>query len=86
MFRQSDIWDRAVSCDSESRRNTDLQHRAAFELLRDMWIAVANEMPFLSERELTEQVEIVEGIGEGLCGRRSDRDVRRQRAWAASLH
>ena len=86
MLRQSDIWDRAVSCDGESRRDADVQRRAAFELLRDMWIAVANELPYLTPRELAEQVEIVEGIGDCLCGRRRDPDIQRQRAWIATLH
>ncbi len=69
MFHQSDIWDRAAGCDCASRSHSDLQRRAALELLRDMWIAVANELPYLTPRELAAQVEIVEGIGSCLCGR-----------------
>ncbi len=81
MLQQSDIWDRAAQCDHESRSHSDLQRRAALELLRDMWIAVANELPYLTPRELAAQMEIVEGIRDCLCGRRKQMQAVRQATW-----
>jgi hypothetical protein len=65
---QTDIFDRAAACDRASRIAVYEQRRVALELLRDMWIAVANEAPYLSRAALVEQVDVVEGISDCLCG------------------
>ena len=62
MLSQSDIFQRAEECERACEAAADDQRKVMFELLRDMWIALANETPFLPARVLEEQVELVERI------------------------
>jgi hypothetical protein len=62
LLSQADIFERARACERASQAASDPQRKVMLELLRDMWIALANEVPFLSETMLSEQLEIVERI------------------------
>jgi len=59
---QADIFDRAEQCERASREAADPERQKLLALLREMWISVANESPFLSPFELSEQFRMVEGI------------------------
>jgi len=59
---QADIFERAAQCDRESRQAGDPERRKVLALLREMWISVANETPFMSPSELSEQIRVVERI------------------------
>ena len=59
---QADIFARAAECERASRQIGDPERRKLLALLCEMWITVANESPFLSPSELSEQLRVVENI------------------------
>jgi hypothetical protein len=62
LLSQADIFERAEQCERASQAAADSQRKVMLELLRDMWIALANETPFLPEAVIEEQVRIIERI------------------------
>jgi hypothetical protein len=72
---QVDPWEKAADCDRALRISLDPVHREILANIREFWIALAQERPFLSEEELAKQAET---IGR-LHARMASRD-------AASIH
>jgi len=66
-----DPWEKAADCDRALRISLDPVHREILANIREFWIALAREQPFLSEEELARQAE---AIGR-LHARMASRDV-----------
>jgi hypothetical protein len=66
MNSQSDLFERAAACDRLRDEETDEIRKTAFRLLRDMWIALANESAEMSREELTQEVSALAEIQSGL--------------------
>jgi hypothetical protein len=60
--RQGEIFERAAACERASQSALDPQRKVTLALLREMWIALANELPYLSEATIREHVLAVEKI------------------------
>jgi hypothetical protein len=62
LHSQAEIFDRAAACELIGRQAGDLRGRTACDLMRDLWIALANEAPYLQQSVLIEQVDLIETI------------------------
>jgi hypothetical protein len=62
MFRQSELFDRAAECGRLIELETDEVKKTALGLLRQMWIALANESPSMTERELAKEIAAIEEL------------------------
>jgi hypothetical protein len=51
-----DPWEKAADCERALRLTLDPVHRAN---IREFWISLANERPFLSEHEFARQAEAI---------------------------
>jgi len=56
---QVDPWEKAADCDRALRISLDPVHREILTNIREFWIALAQERPFLSEEELARQAEAI---------------------------
>jgi hypothetical protein len=67
MISQADLFDRATSYEGLARAEGDETRKKVWLLLRDMWIALANESATISEEKLAMEVaEAVEQIHQTL--------------------
>ena len=58
----AEIFERAAACERASQSALDPQRKVTLALLREMWIALANELPYLCEATIREHVLAVEKI------------------------
>ncbi len=68
MLQQADLFDRAKDCERALNAAGDPEKKIAFRILRDMWIALANESSGLSEVDLARQVAAIEELQSTLAG------------------
>jgi hypothetical protein len=54
-----DPWEKAADCERALRLTLDPVHRANLANIREFWISLANERPFLSEDEFARQAEAI---------------------------
>jgi hypothetical protein len=67
MISQADLFDKATSYEGLARAEGDETRKKVWLLLRDMWIALANESATISEEKLAMEVaEAVEQIHQTL--------------------
>ncbi|HEY6259248.1 MAG TPA: hypothetical protein VIY51_26010 [Xanthobacteraceae bacterium] len=69
MLRQADLFNRAQDCERALDAALDPQKKIALKILRDMWIALANESSGLSELDLAKQVAAIEELQSTVAGR-----------------
>jgi hypothetical protein len=62
MLRQADLFKRATDCERAFSAEVDPFRKNAFKILRDMWIALANESLGLSEPDLVREVAAIEEL------------------------
>jgi hypothetical protein len=56
---QVDPWEKAADCERALRLIIDPVHRENLTNIREFWISLANERPFLSEHEFAKQAEAI---------------------------
>jgi hypothetical protein len=66
MSRQAEIFDRAAECDRLMNRETDEVKRTALRLVKEMWIALANESVGMPSAVLTREIAAIDEIQNGL--------------------
>ena len=54
-----DPWEKAADCERALRITLDPVHRANLTNIREFWITLANQQPFLSEDEFARQAEAI---------------------------
>ncbi|HEY2229097.1 MAG TPA: hypothetical protein VGI22_15465 [Xanthobacteraceae bacterium] len=64
MSRQADLFERAARCQRAGECAGDSSQRVALRLLRDLWIALANESPSMTEAEAAREIAAIEMIHE----------------------
>jgi hypothetical protein len=62
MSRESELFDRAAECNRLIELETDDVKKTALGLLRQMWIALANESSSMTERELAKEIAAIEEL------------------------
>jgi hypothetical protein len=65
---QADLFDRAAMCELASKNAVDEEQRLSLQKLRDLWIALANESPSMSEERLANEVAAIERIHAAALG------------------
>jgi hypothetical protein len=61
VLHQSDIFERAAECE-RAIQTADPQRKVVLGMLREMWIAIGNESPYLSPSMLDKQIGTLEQI------------------------
>jgi hypothetical protein len=56
---QVDPWKKAADCERELRLVIEPVHRERIRNIREFWISLANERPFLSEDEFVRHAEVI---------------------------
>jgi hypothetical protein len=56
---QLDPWEKAAYCERALRITVDPIRREILSNIREFWIALANECPFLSEEDLATEIEVI---------------------------
>jgi hypothetical protein len=56
---RTDPWEKAAECERALRITLDPVRREFLTNIREFWIALANEGPFLSDNELAKQTETI---------------------------
>jgi hypothetical protein len=56
---QVDPWEKAADCERALRITVDSIQREILSNIREFWIALANERPFLSEQDLAAEIEVI---------------------------
>ena len=56
---QVDPWEKAADCERALRLAIDPVHRDRLGNIREFWISLANERPFLSEDEFARHAEAI---------------------------
>ena len=67
MSRQSCLFDRAAQCNRLIELETDVVRKTELGLLRQMWIALANESPSMTEQELAREIVVIEQLQSAFC-------------------
>ena len=62
MSRQAELFDKAADCERAMSVASDPWQKVTFKLLRDMWIALANESLSMSTPQLTNEIAAIEEI------------------------
>lgn len=65
MASQSELFKKAAECELSMERERDEIRSAAYRLLRDMWIASANESVSMSAGELAHEIAGIDQIQSG---------------------
>jgi hypothetical protein len=68
---QLDPWEKAADCERALRLAIDPVHRERLVNIREFWISLADEKPFLSEDEFAKQVEAIGRLHADLTATRS---------------
>jgi hypothetical protein len=66
--RQADLFERAAKCELASRAVADRTRRAIMQQLRDLWMNLANQSPFMSEIQVREEMAALENIHAAVFG------------------
>jgi hypothetical protein len=56
---QVDPWEKAADCERALRITVDPIRRDILSNIREFWIALAKERPFLSEEDLAAEIEVI---------------------------
>jgi hypothetical protein len=56
---QVDPWEKAADCERALRITVDPIRREVLSNIREFWIALANERPFLSDADLAAEIEMI---------------------------
>jgi hypothetical protein len=56
---QVDPWEKAADCERALRITIDPIRREMLGNIREFWIALANERPFLSDADLAAEIEVI---------------------------
>ena len=62
MSQQADLLGRAAQCESASQSATDPRRKQSLRLLRDLWVAIADESLSMSDAELAREIATMEAI------------------------
>jgi hypothetical protein len=62
MSRQAELFDKAADCERAMNMATDPWQKVTFKLLRDMWIALANESLSMTTPQLVNEIAAIEEI------------------------
>ena len=62
MTKQSDLFDRAEECERQGQLASDMSTQTSFNMLRDLWIALANHSANMAADRLAEEVGMLEKI------------------------
>ena len=65
MGLQSELFDRAANCERLTNLTSDHNKRLTLRLVRDLWIALANESPGMSERALSRAIAALDEMLSG---------------------
>jgi hypothetical protein len=65
---QADLLKRAEDCERAFHVTSDPREKNALKILRDMWIALANESSSLTTLELAKQVAAIEELQAAVTG------------------
>ena len=68
MSRQAELFDKAADCERAMNVASDPWQKVTFKLLRDMWIALANESPSMTKPQLTNEIAAIEEIQSAATG------------------
>ena len=66
MSQQSELFDRAADCDRLKNLTSDHYERLILKIMRDLWIALANESAGMSERVLLNEIAELDKLQLGL--------------------
>ena len=66
MRLQSDLFDRAADCERLKNLTSDHYKKLTLRLMRDLWIALANESPGMREHVLLNEIAELDKIQSGL--------------------
>ena len=56
---QVDPWEKAADCERALRITVDPIRREILSNIREFWIALADERPFLSEEDFAAEIEVI---------------------------
>ena len=56
---QVDPWEKAADCERALRITVDPIRREILSNIREFWIALADQRPFLSEEDLAAEIEVI---------------------------
>jgi hypothetical protein len=70
MSRQSQILDRVTGCERLMQEASDTGKQTAFRMLREMWIALANESYSMSSEVLSKEIAAIEEMQAAVVGGR----------------
>ena len=68
MSRQAELFDKAADCERAMNVAADPGQKVTFKLLRDMWIALANESVSMSTPQLVNEIAAIEEIQSAATG------------------
>ena len=66
---QINPWRMAEECENAAQGAVDPAERTAFTNIRDLWIALANESPFLTAAEFRDQINWIKATRAELIGK-----------------
>jgi hypothetical protein len=59
---QANLWERAVACRSASSHAVRFEHRRLFDIVAELWSALADDCSVFSESQLAEEILEVSAI------------------------
>ena len=59
---EAELFDLAAKCELASQNAADYEQRLSLQRLRDLWTALANESPNMSEERLAKEIAAIERI------------------------
>ena len=65
-----DPWEKAADCERALRITIDPIRREMLSNIREFWIALANERPFLNDADLAAEIEVISHFHSAI-----DRDI-----------
>jgi hypothetical protein len=68
MSRQAELFDKAADCERAMNGASDPWQKVTFKLLRDMWIALANESLSMTKPQLANEIAAIEEIQSAATG------------------
>jgi|HubBroStandDraft_6_1064221.scaffolds.fasta_scaffold3291592_1 hypothetical protein len=68
MSRQAELFDKAADCERAMNTASEPWQKVTFRLLRDMWIALANESLSMTKPQLANEIAAIEEIQSAATG------------------
>jgi hypothetical protein len=62
MSQQADLFERAAVCERAGQDAASPEQQLALRLLRDLWIAAANDSPSMTEADVAREIAVIEKI------------------------